>query len=72
MNTEGLSRFLKTDRRPHNSIYNWEPIGCLETSVNNHQSRPHKIPEEQLSILYIVNVFRGRVYSTLGIAKKQI
>jgi hypothetical protein len=68
MNTEGLLRFLRTDRRPHSSLYNWDPIGCLETSVTNHQSRPHKIPEEQLS----VNVFRGRVYSTLGIAKKHI
>jgi len=51
---------------------NWDPIGCLETSVTNHQSRPHKIPEEELCILYTVNVLRGSGYSTLGKAKKHI
>jgi len=72
MNAERLSRFLRTDRRLHNSLYNWDPIGYLETSVTNRQSRPHKIPEEQIFILCTVNVFRGRVYSALGIAKKHI
>jgi hypothetical protein len=51
-----IYRRFETTYRPHMG-----PIGCPETSVNNHQSTLRNIQEERISYLYRDEILKSRI-----------